>query len=138
VWLTHGTSRRYGRAAAVPLLTKASQGISHLQYVDDTLILIQYNEAHISNLKFLLMCFEDMSGLKINYHKSKVIVMGQPEETQRRIVDMLNCKLGAFSFVYLGLPFADRHVIIDQWLFMVQKLALRLEPWLGKFLSSGG
>jgi hypothetical protein len=51
-------------------------GITQLQYADDTLILIQYNKQHIANLKFLLMWFEDMSGLKINYHKSEVIVMG--------------------------------------------------------------
>jgi hypothetical protein len=55
-------------------------GISHLQYDDDTLILIQYNEHQITNLKFLLMCFEEMSGLEINYHKSEVMVMGQPPD----------------------------------------------------------
>jgi hypothetical protein len=37
-------------------------GISHLQYADDTLILIQNNTEDIRNLKFLLMCFEDISG----------------------------------------------------------------------------
>jgi hypothetical protein len=31
------------------------------------------------------MCFEDMSGLKINFHKSDVVVMGQPMEEQIRI-----------------------------------------------------
>jgi hypothetical protein len=51
-------------------------GISHLQYADDTLILIQNSDEDIANLKFLLMCFEDMSGLQINYHKSEVIFMG--------------------------------------------------------------
>jgi hypothetical protein len=50
---------------------------------------------------------------------------------------MLNCKLGAFPFDYLGLPIADPPLSIVQWLFMVQKLSLRVEPWLGKFLSSG-
>jgi hypothetical protein len=43
------------------------------------LILIQYNEETNANLKFLLVCFEDMLGLKINYLKSEVIMMGQPE-----------------------------------------------------------
>jgi hypothetical protein len=57
-----------------------SGGISHLQYDDDTLILIQYNEHQITNLKFLLMCFGEMSGLEINYHKSEVMVMGQPPD----------------------------------------------------------
>ncbi|KAK1694221.1 hypothetical protein QYE76_010918 [Lolium multiflorum] len=52
-------------------------GIKHLKYADDTLILIQGSDEDIANLKFLLMCFEDMSGLKINYHKSEVFVLGQ-------------------------------------------------------------
>ena len=69
-------------------------GISHLQYADDTLILIQNNDNAIANLKFLLLCFEDMSGLKINFHKSETYVLDQPLHEQRRITNMLNCKLG--------------------------------------------
>jgi hypothetical protein len=30
----------------------------------------------IANLKLLLMCFEDMPGLKINYQKSEIIIFG--------------------------------------------------------------
>jgi hypothetical protein len=65
-------------------------GISHLQYADDTLILIQNSDEDIANLKFPLMCFEDISGLKINYHKSEVIVMGQLTRCQTRIANNLN------------------------------------------------
>jgi hypothetical protein len=39
------------------------------------------------------MCFEEMSGLKINYHKSEVMVMGQPPEIMQRVADMLNSYL---------------------------------------------
>lgn len=35
-------------------------GISHLQYADDTLIFIKNSEREIINLKFLLVCFEDV------------------------------------------------------------------------------
>jgi hypothetical protein len=84
------------------------------------------------------MCFEEMSGLKINYHKCEVIVMGQPIEVQQKVANMLNCKLGAFPFVYLGLPISDRKLSIDQWMFLVRKLGLKIETWLGRFLSSGG
>jgi hypothetical protein len=114
------------------------RGISHLQYADDTLILIQNSEENTANPKFYLMCFEDMSGLKINYHKSEVIVMGQPIGCQSRIANKLNCKLGAFPFTYLGLPISDRKLTREQWLFLVRKLAVKIEPWLGKLLSSGG
>nr|XP_051220218.1 uncharacterized protein LOC127337707 [Lolium perenne] len=113
-------------------------GISHLQYADDTLILIQNSDEDIANLKFLLMCFEDMSGLKINYHKSEVILMGQQRQEQTRITNKLNCKLGAFPFIYLGLPISDRKLTLEQWFFLVRKLAIKVEPWLRKLLSSGG
>jgi hypothetical protein len=99
-------------AGVVPHLIPG--GISHLQYADDTLIFVQYNEQHISNLKFLLMCFEEMSRLKINYHKSEVMFMGQSPVIMQRVADMLNCKLGEFSFVYLGLPISDRKLTMDQ------------------------
>jgi hypothetical protein len=51
-------------------------GLSHLQYMDETLILIQYDKEQLVNLKFMLLCFEEMSGLKINYLKSEVIMLG--------------------------------------------------------------
>jgi hypothetical protein len=51
-------------------------GVTHLEYADDTMIMIENDDTRITNLKFILMCFELLFGLKINYHKSKVIVMG--------------------------------------------------------------
>jgi hypothetical protein len=100
--------------------------------------MIQDDDAQIANLKFLLMCFEDMSGLKINYHKSEVVVMGASELRKQQVADWLNCKRGAFPFIYLGLPISDRKLTMEQWLFLVRKLAGRVEPWWGKFMSSGG
>jgi hypothetical protein len=113
-------------------------GITHLQYADDTLFLIQYDEQQLINLKFLLLCFEEMSGLKINYLKSEVIVMNQPREVQKRVADILNCKLGTFPFTYLGMPISDRNLTIEQWLFLVLKLAGRIDSWLVIFLFLGG
>lgn len=49
-------------------------GLTHLQYADDTLIFIRNLEEEIINLKFLLMCFEPMPGLNINFEKSEAIV----------------------------------------------------------------
>ena len=62
----------------------------------------------IVNLEFILLCFENMSGLRINFHKSEVMVLGTSEEESVRIANMLNCKLGSFLFTYLGLPVSDR------------------------------
>jgi hypothetical protein len=99
------------------------------------LILIQYDEEQLINLKFLLLCFDEMSGLKINYLKREVIMLAQPRDVQERVADMLNCKLDAFPFIYLGMPISDKKMTIEQWMFVVLKMAGRIETWLGRFLS---
>jgi hypothetical protein len=48
-------------------------GVTHLQYADDTVVLVQSNKESILNLKLIFYCFESMS---INYHKSDVYVIG--------------------------------------------------------------
>jgi hypothetical protein len=50
-------------------------GVTHLQYVDDTMIMVEGSDLDIINLKFLLLCFEAMSVLKINFDKSEVVVL---------------------------------------------------------------
>jgi hypothetical protein len=51
-------------------------GVMHLQYADDTMIMIEPSDLGIANLKLILLCFENMSGFKINFDKSEVVVMG--------------------------------------------------------------
>jgi hypothetical protein len=67
-------------------------GVTHLQYVDDTMILIQKDDLSIANLKFLLASFELLSGLKFNFHKSEVIVMGVSPQEQSRVAGSLTVK----------------------------------------------
>jgi hypothetical protein len=57
-------------------------GITHLQYAEDTMIMVEGSELDLVNLKFMLLCFEAMPGLKINFDKSKVVVMGFNPEKQ--------------------------------------------------------
>jgi retron-type reverse transcriptase len=48
-------------------------GITHLQYADDTIIFLNYDDKSILNTKFHLYYFEGMSGMKINYDKSEFL-----------------------------------------------------------------
>jgi hypothetical protein len=65
-------------------------------------ICLETYEDSIANTKFLLYCFENMSGLKINYHKSEVIVLGVPSEESARIAKLFNCREGSLPMNYLG------------------------------------
>ena len=53
-----------------------NEGLTHLQYADDTIMMVEGSDKDIQNLKFLLLCFQEMSGLTINFAKSEVMVLG--------------------------------------------------------------
>lgn len=44
--------------------------VSHLQFVDDTILFLHKNYQSVQGIKCVLRCFELLSGLHINYSKS--------------------------------------------------------------------
>jgi hypothetical protein len=70
-----------------------------------------------------------MSGLKINFDQSEVLVMGVTGPEQRRIAAMLTCKLGRFPMKYPGLPVSDKELRVPDWDFLPQKVGHRVDPW---------
>jgi hypothetical protein len=112
------------------------RGVSHLQYADDTMILIQNSQESLTNLKFLLLCFEFLSGMKINFHKSEVIVMGVDAAEQARVASLLNCKQGKFPFTYLGFTMSDHKLTMADLEPLVALVGKHAAPWQGRFMSS--
>jgi hypothetical protein len=54
-------------------------GVAILQYADDTIICLKNNLEKARNVKLLLYFFEIMSGLRINFDKSEVMMIGEME-----------------------------------------------------------
>jgi hypothetical protein len=52
-------------------------GISILQYADDTILFLEHDIAKAVNMKLVLCIFEQLSGLKINFHKSETFCFWQ-------------------------------------------------------------
>ena len=103
-------------------------GVTHLQYADDTMIMVEGSDSNIVNLKFLLLCFEEMSRLKINFDKSEVVVFGYSEAEQHSITDNLNCRLASFPISYLGMPLAKSRILVSGYDPLVGRVAYRAEP----------
>jgi hypothetical protein len=55
--------------------------------------MVEVDDKSITHMKFILYCFEWLSELKINYHKSEAFIFGMGEEDSRRVANMLNCQL---------------------------------------------
>ena len=51
-------------------------GLSILQYADDTILFMDHDLEKARNLKLILLAFEQLSGLKINFHKSELFWRG--------------------------------------------------------------
>ncbi|KAE8789928.1 retrotransposon unclassified [Hordeum vulgare] len=101
------------------------------------MIMVADSDSDIVNLMFFLLCFEEMSGLKINFDKSEVVVLGYSEVEQHRIADNLNCKLASLPISYLGMPSAESRILVSGFDPLVGRVASRAEPWCGRFTSKG-
>ena len=110
-------------------------GVSLLQYADDTIIMVEGSTQDVANLKFLLLCFQQMSGLTINFDKSEVMVLGYPPVEAQAIADRLNCRLGSFPTTYLGIPISDSRLTVADLRPTVTRMQHRVEPWKGRWLS---
>jgi hypothetical protein len=79
-------------------------GLSILQYADDTLIFLGHDLEKAKNLKLLLCAFEQLSDIKINFHKSEIFCFGQAKDMQQQYLILFGCHEGSLPFKYLGIP----------------------------------
>ena len=93
--------------------------------------MIYGSDSSIRNLKLILYCFEWLSGLKINFHKSEVFVFGVDQGEKERMANMLNCKLGDLPMKYLGISVSDRHLSMGAFLPISQKNDQKIRPMEG-------
>ena len=80
------------------------RGVSILQYANDTIIFMEHDLAKARNMKLVLCLFEQLTGLKINLHKSELFCIGRAKEEQEAYKQLFGCELGALPFTYLGIP----------------------------------
>jgi hypothetical protein len=73
-----------------------------------------------------MYCFENMSELKINDHKSDMMVMGVYAEESARIARLLNCKEGVLPMKYLGILVSKTKSYSTDLMYVGVKLEKRL------------
>ncbi|GJZ71757.1 reverse transcriptase domain, reverse transcriptase zinc-binding domain protein [Tanacetum coccineum] len=77
--------------------------VSHLQYADDTIFFGDWNRENTKSLMCILKCFEEVSGLRVNYNKSKLYGIGVSDVDLMDMAGWMRCAVGEFPFTYLGL-----------------------------------
>lgn len=120
------------------VLDLIEEGLTHLQYVDDTILFLNLDDESLCNTKFLLYYFEAMSGLRINYQKSDVFLLEVTIEKQREIANGFNCNIGSFPIKYLGVMLDRYYMSSLDFAFVYQKVEKRVPTWQSRLLSYGG
>jgi hypothetical protein len=106
-----------------------------LQYADDTLLFSSCEPEAIRNLKGILMIFEQVSGMRVNFHKSKMIPMNLDENRYHEIAHILNFPAGNLPCKYLGVPLHYEKLKREDVQPLVDKLMKRMAGWRGKMLA---
>jgi hypothetical protein len=112
-------------------------GISILQYVDDTILFMEHDIAKALNMKLILCIFEQLSGLKINFHKSEIFCLGEAKDIEQQYMQIFGCEEGALPFKCLGIPIHHRILRNAEWNPVESRFASKLGCRRSKMLSYG-
>jgi hypothetical protein len=112
--------------------------VSHLQFADDTLLLGAKSWANVRALRGVLVLFELMSGLKVNFHKSMLVGVNITDSWLHEAATALWCRVGKVPFLYLGLPIGGDSRRLGFWEPVLTRIRNRLSGWNSRSLSFGG
>lgn len=114
------------------------KGVAILQYADDTIICLKDDMEVARNMKLLLYLYEMMSGLKINFLKSEIILVNSEDSKCAQYAELFNCQLGAFPIKYLGVPVSPSRLHVKDWIPLIERNEKKLQAWKGSSLSIAG
>lgn len=88
-------------------------GVVCLQYADDTLVFLKKEIEMIKRFKLIVICFELVSGLKINFDKSELFELGEATDRFQNMVGIMGCRKGEMPFKYLGIPLGEDNLKVE-------------------------
>ncbi|WMV24691.1 hypothetical protein MTR67_018076 [Solanum verrucosum] len=111
--------------------------ISHLLYADDTTILCEPEAEQLNYIRLILILFEAVSGLRVNWGKSSLIAVKEVPQIQG-LASILGCKVEKLPTTYLGMPLGNKHKALGIWDGILEKAEKILSRWKAQYLSLGG
>lgn len=108
-----------------------------IQYVDDTLVVMEACPRQPIALKALLNTFAESIGLEVNYSKSMMVPINTSADKMEILSNTFGCQIGTMSFTYLGLPLGLTKPLMQDFPPMVQQVEKRL-VCCAQFLTQSG
>jgi hypothetical protein len=110
-------------------------GVILLQYEDDTILFVDDDVSLASNLKYVLTCFEQASGVQINYNKSELIPLGMEDHEIEAFTQVFCCSRGKFPIKYSGVPLHFKKLKRDDLQPLINKTLQKIACLRGKLFS---
>ena len=111
--------------------------VTHLQYANDTLIFCDAEEGQLLILRSILVLFEGVSGLHINWRKSMLFLINEVTNIEE-LSRILRGEVGTLPTTYLGVPLGDKSNSMNIWSSVMEKCEKKLFRWKSHYLSLGG
>lgn len=111
--------------------------ISHMLYADDTIIFCEPVAEQIRYIMVILVLFEAVSGLKVNWRKSSLCPVNEVRQIQS-LAGILGCSLEKLPTTYLGMPLGSSHKALEIWDGILEKTERKLSRWKAQSLFRGG
>ena len=85
----------------------------------------------------LLLCFQAVTGLKVNVSKSELVPIGEVNNVHA-LAEILGFWIGSLPMTYLGMPLGASHKSPSIWNPILENLHRKLAGWKKLYLSKGG
>jgi hypothetical protein len=126
-----------GDILRLPLPNNCGPNFPIIQYVDDTILIMEACPRQLFFLKAMLNSFADSTRLHVNYHKSNIYPINVSDQKMEILANTFHCKIGSLPFTYLGLPLGIQRPKLGAFLPLIQKIEKRLAS-TSIFLSHAG
>ena len=111
--------------------------VSHLLFADDTILFCDADEEQILHVQMHLLCFQAMTGLKVNALKSEMVSNGEVPNVHV-LAEILGCRIGSLPMTYLGMPLGASHKSPTVWNPIFEKIKRKLAGCKKMCLSKSG
>lgn len=109
-----------------------------MQFADDMILMGQASWGNLWSIKSILRSFKQVSDLKVNFDKSKIIDINLSYDFLRvQLLPSFIVVRGLF-FRFLGIPVRANPRRSATWKLVLDSIRKRLARWKGRNLSIGG
>ena len=118
-------------------INSTSIRVSHLLFVNDTILFSDASREQILSIRLVLSCFQVFTGLKVNVGKSEIVFIREVRNIQS-LANILQCRVGSLPMIYSDMPLGTLYKTASIWNLILERMEKKLLGWKRFYLSKGG